>query len=164
MACRHVYGPGQALRNPYTGVLAIFASRLMNGRPPVIFEGGLQRLGFVHVEDVAQAFVAPVEGRGQPGSAYIIASGEDRTVLDVARLLARAMEPGLRAEISQKARTGDIRHCIADISLARQELGFARRRDLEAGLSEPAEWVSARTADDRVSEAHHELKTRGLVS
>jgi dTDP-L-rhamnose 4-epimerase len=160
----NVYGPGQALSNPYTGVLAIFASRLLNGRPPVIFEDGLQRRDFVHVEDVAQAFVATVEGRGQPGSAYNIASGEDRTVLDVARLLARAMDSDLRAEISHKARTGDIRHCIADISLARQELGFAPHRDFEEGLGELAEWVSAQTADDRVSEARRELETRGLVS
>lgn len=160
----NVYGPGQALSNPYTGVLAIFASRLLNRRPPIIFEDGLQRRDFVHVEDVAQAFVSAVEGKGQPGRAYNIASGVDRTVLDVARLLASAMGSKLHAEISGKARTGDIRHCIADIGLAQQELDFNPRRDFKEGLRELAEWVSAQTADDRVQEARRELETRGLVS
>jgi dTDP-L-rhamnose 4-epimerase len=165
----NVYGPGQALSNPYTGVLAIFASRLLNRRSPVIFEDGLQRRDFVHVDDVAQAFVAAVEGRGQPGQAYNIASGEDRTVQDVARLLAQAMGRDLRPEISGpeisgKARTGDIRHCIADITSARSDLDFNPRRNFEEGLKELAEWVSAQTAEDRVTEARSELEARGLVS
>jgi dTDP-L-rhamnose 4-epimerase len=160
----NVYGPGQALSNPYTGVLAIFASRLLNGNAPVIFEDGLQRRDFVHVEDVAQAFASALSGRGRAGQSYNIASGADRSIREVAQALSRAMGRSIEPDISGRARTGDIRHCIADISLATRELGFKPRRDFEEGLAELAEWVSIQIAEDRVPEARRELEARGLVS
>jgi len=161
----NVYGPGQALSNPYTGVLAIFASRIHNGQPPMIFEDGHQRRDFVHVEDVAQAFVLALEHEKAPGQVYNVGSGEDRSVRDVAALLAEAMDrPDIEPEITGKARIGDIRHCIADIGKIRGELGFAPRRDISEGLAELADWVARQEADDRVHEARKELEMRGLVA
>jgi dTDP-L-rhamnose 4-epimerase len=161
----NVYGPGQALSNPYTGVLAIFASRLHNGQPPMIFEDGQQRRDFVHVSDIARAFVLALERPEAAGGVFNIGSGEHRTVSEVAELLARAMgRPGLTPEITGKARAGDIRHCIPDISLAQRRLGFEPRTDFVAGLAELAEWVARQTAEDRVHEARRELEARGLVA
>src|SRR3954471_21807949 len=161
----NVYGPGQALSNPYTGVLAIFASRLHNGNPPVIFEDGHQRRDFVHVEDIAQSFVLALEHPKASGEVYNIASGEDRSVSEVAALLAKAMNrPDLTPEIAGKARAGDIRHCIPDITKARTELGFMPRRDFQRGLAELAEWVARQEAQDRIDEARRELEMRGLVA
>ncbi|MFL5144247.1 MAG: NAD-dependent epimerase/dehydratase family protein, partial [Microvirga sp.] len=161
----NVYGPGQALSNPYTGVLAIFSSRLHNGKPPVIFEDGHQRRDFVHVEDIADAFVLALEHPKAAGEVYNIASGEDRSVREVAALLASAMgRARLGPEIAGQARAGDIRHCIADIAKARQELGFAPKRDFAQGLAALAEWVARQEAEDRVHEARKELELRGLVA
>jgi dTDP-L-rhamnose 4-epimerase len=161
----NVYGPGQALSNPYTGVLAIFSSRIHNGQPPMIFEDGHQRRDFVHVEDVAQAFVLALEHEKAPGEVFNVGSGEDRSVRDVAALLAEAMDrPDIEPEITGKARIGDIRHCIADIGKIRRELGFVPRRDFSEGLAELADWVARQEADDRVHEARKELEMRGLVA
>ena len=160
----NVYGPGQALSNPYTGVLAIFSSRLHNGQPPMIFEDGQQRRDFVHVEDVAQAFALALEHEKAPGGVYNVGSGQDRTVCEVAELLGRAMNRPIEPEITGKARIGDIRHCIADISRIQQELGYAPRRDFMEGLAELAEWVAKQEAKDLVQEARKELEARGLVA
>ncbi len=161
----NVYGPGQALSNPYTGVLAIFASRLLNGQAPMIFEDGEQRRDFVHVEDVAQAFVLAIEHPAAVGQVYNVGSGEDRSVREVAQLLARAMgREDIAPEVTGQARAGDIRHCIADIAKIRRELGYAPRRDFGEGLAELAAWVAEQEAVDRVAEARRELEARGLVA
>ncbi|WP_424135647.1 NAD-dependent epimerase/dehydratase family protein [Roseomonas chloroacetimidivorans] len=162
----NVYGAGQALSNPYTGVLAIFAARLQNGQPPMIFEDGLQRRDFVHVEDVARAFLLALDHQNAPGGVFNIASGVDRTVQDVAADLAKAMgRNGLAPEIAGKARAGDIRHNIPDITKARQELGYETQHlDFNADLAELAEWVAKQQARDRVSQARNELELRGLVA
>jgi dTDP-L-rhamnose 4-epimerase len=161
----NVYGPGQALSNPYTGVLAIFASRIHNGQAPMVFEDGKQRRDFVHVEDIARAFLLALDHPRAPGEVYNIASGEDRSVEEVAALLAEAMgRSGLKPEITGKARAGDIRHCIADLSKAREELGLGAPRDFAQGLAELAEWVARQQAEDRVAQARRELEARGLVA
>ena len=161
----NVYGPGQALSNPYTGVLAIFASRIHNGQAPMIFEDGKQRRDFVHVEDVARAFVLALDRPRAAGEVYNIASGEDRSVEEVAALLAGAMgRSGLLPEITGKARAGDIRHCISDLAKARGELGLGAPRDFAQGLAELAEWVARQQAEDRVAHARRELEARGLVA
>lgn len=161
----NAYGPGQALSNPYTGVLAIFASRIRNGERPMVFEDGEQRRDFVHVEDVAQAFVLALDHPRAAGGVFNVASGKDRSVTEVAQALARAMgRPDLSPEITGKARSGDIRHNIADISLIRRELGFAVDRDFEADLVELADWVARQQAEDRVAFAREELEARGLVA
>lgn len=161
----NVYGPGQALSNPYTGVLAIFASRLHNGQRPMIFEDGRQRRDFVHVSDVARAFVLALERPGAAGGVFNIGSGENRTVSEVSELLASAMgRPDVAPEITGKARVGDIRHCVPDIGLAQRVLGYAPQTDFVAGLAELAEWVARQKAEDRVHEARRELEVRGLVA
>ena len=161
----NVYGPGQALSNPYTGVLAIFASRLLNGQPPMIFEDGEQRRDFVHVKDVARAFADALVLPEAAGGTFNVGSGQDRSVRQVADELARAMgKNSIQAEIVGKARTGDIRHCFCDTRLARQKLGFEAREDFAERIAELAEWVAGQTAEDRVSRARSELEERGLVA
>ena len=161
----NVYGPGQALSNPYTGVLAIFASRLLNGQAPMIFEDGGQRRDFVHVTDVARAFADALVEPEAVGRTFNIGSGHDRSVREVATELARAMgKDGLVPEIVGKARIGDIRHCFCDTTLARDALSFEARQDFGAGLAELAGWVGEQTAEDNVATMRRELERRGLVA
>jgi dTDP-L-rhamnose 4-epimerase len=161
----NVYGPGQALANPYTGVLAIFASRLLNREPPMIFEDGCQRRDFVHVEDVARAFLLALEKPEAVGGVFNIGTGCNYTVSEVARALARAMgRESVPIELVGKARLGDIRHCFADISSAQNRLGYRPVRVMEDSLGELAEWVMEQRVVDRVGEARQELEKRGLVA
>jgi dTDP-L-rhamnose 4-epimerase len=161
----NVYGPGQALSHPYPGVLAIFASRLLNGQRPMIFEDGLQRRDFVHVDDVARAFLLALDQPAAVGETFNIGSGEDRTVTEVARCIAGAMgRDDLEPEITGQMRLGDIRHCIPDLTKARGVLGYRARQDFTEGLAELAEWVASQVAEDRVAEARKELEMRGLVA
>jgi dTDP-L-rhamnose 4-epimerase len=161
----NVYGPGQALQNPYTGVLAIFASRLSNNRPPLIYEDGAQRRDFVHVDDVAEAFRLALEHPKAVGEVFNIGSGQERTVAQIAEMIAAAMDrPSLLPEITGKARSGDIRHCFADISKAQRELGFVAKRDFAEGLRELSQWVAGQEAEDRIPQARRELEARGLLA
>jgi dTDP-L-rhamnose 4-epimerase len=157
----NVYGPRQALSNPYTGVLAIFASRLLNGKPPLVYEDGLQRRDFVSVYDVARAVRLAVEG-DVTGVANI-GSGRSVDVLEIAGLLAHALGQPSEVEVSGRFRVGDIRHCFADVSHARDLLGFDAEVVLEDGIAELVEWLAGQTADDRVENAHRELERRGLA-
>ena len=161
----NVYGPGQALSNPYTGVLAIFSSRLSNGQRPLIFEDGDQRRDFVHVGDVARAFAEALFHPDASGEVFNIGSGIDRSVTDVARSIARALNRSdIEPEIVGKARIGDIRHCFCDGDKAAERLGFRAYKDFDEGLAELAEWVAGQTAHDRVDEARAELEAKGLVA
>jgi dTDP-L-rhamnose 4-epimerase len=161
----NVYGPGQALSNPYTGVLAIFASRFLNGQRPMIFEDGEQRRDFVHVTDVARAFADALVLPAAVGGTFNIGSGVDRSVSDVATELARAMgKNDLEPQIVGKARIGDIRHCFCDGSLAAEKLDFRATAHFREGLAELAEWVAQQTATDNVETARAELEKRGLVA
>jgi len=159
----NVYGTRQALSNPYTGVLAIFASRYLNARPPVIFEDGLQRRDFVSVYDVAQACRLALAARTLSG-AFNIGSGEHLTIREVAERMAAALGlEDIEPEITAQYRVGDIRHCFADITLAREGLGYVPQVTLDDGLVELAEWLGGQEADDRVGEARQELAARGLT-
>jgi dTDP-L-rhamnose 4-epimerase len=161
----NVYGPGQALSNPYTGVLAIFASRVLNGERPLVYEDGEQRRDLVHVEDAAQAFMLALERPEAAGGVFNIGSGRNFSIAEVAAQIAHAMgRPTLTPEVIGKARIGDIRHCFADITLAEHRLGYKPHRLLEDSLGELADWVMQQRAVDRVAEARHELESRGLVA
>ena len=161
----NVYGPGQALSNPYTGVLAIFASRLLNGQQPIIFEDGEQRRDFVHVSDVARAFADALTLPQAVGGTFNIGSGHDRSVTEVATELARAMGKNeIEPIIVGKARIGDIRHCFCDTTLAADTLDFRARQDFGEGLAALAEWVAEQTATDKVEQMRAELESRGLVA
>lgn len=161
----NVFGPGQALSNPYTGVLANFASRIANGQSPMIFEDGRQRRDFVHVRDVARAFRLALEKPRVSGHVINVGSGQSYSVAEVASLLAEAMDaPDLQPEILNKARSGDIRNCFSDISKARELLGFEPEHRLETTLGELAAWVRTAGAIDRGAEMKRQLEERGLVS
>ncbi|MHB2167209.1 NAD-dependent epimerase/dehydratase family protein [Alsobacter sp. R-9] len=160
----NVHGPGQALGNPYTGVLANFAARLAAGERPMVFEDGLQRRDFVHVADVAEAFRLAMESPRAPGHVFNIGSGQSHAIADVARALASAMGREIEPEILRRARAGDIRHCFADIAKARDLLGYAPQRRLVDTLGELATWVASQSPVDRGAEMRRQLEARGLVS
>jgi dTDP-L-rhamnose 4-epimerase len=163
----NAYGPRQALSNPYTGVLAIFASRLLNSRSPLIFEDGEQRRDFVSVYDVARSCRLALESLEAPEAAFQIfniGSGEHRTVREVARKMAVAVgKPHIEPSITGKYRMGDVRHCFPDISHARRVIGYEPRQGFAAGLEELAEWLRGQVAIDRAAEAKAELEARGLA-
>jgi dTDP-L-rhamnose 4-epimerase len=159
----NTYGPRQALSNPYTGVLAIFASRLLNDRPPRIFEDGLQRRDFVSVHDVARAFALALSADGADGLAVNIGSGRSVTVRELARQLGAVVGRALEPEITGESRVGDIRHCFADVGLAEETLGYTPEVELADGMTELAVWLEGQTAEDRVDDATAELTKRGLA-
>jgi dTDP-L-rhamnose 4-epimerase len=159
----NVYGPNQALSNPYSGVLAIFASRLLNDRPPLIFEDGEQCRDFVYVDDVAEACRLALVSDAAIGRALNIGSGSPVTVKEAARLLADTLGVALEPEITGECRVGDVRHCFPDISAARAVLGYRPRTTLSAGLQKLVRWLDGRIAVDRVGEARAALASRGLT-
>ena len=157
------YGTRQALSNPYTGVLANFAARLLNGKAPSIFEDGHQRRDFVHVDDVVQSIRLAMTVDAAAGGVFNIGSGVSRTVHDAATALAVAIgREDIKPEVTGQCRVGDIRHCWPDISRARAVLGYEPRVTLEDGLAELAEWLSRQIAVDRIDEMRRELAGRGL--
>jgi dTDP-L-rhamnose 4-epimerase len=161
----NVYGPNQALSNPYTGVLAIFASRLLNGRRPMVFEDGLQRRDFVSVHDVAAACARALDADAAVGQACNVGSGRSASVLEIASRLATILgRTDLEPEVSGTFRTGDIRHCFADVTRAERLLGYRPAVPLERGLEELAAWLDGQVCDDRVDAATAELAARGLTA
>jgi dTDP-L-rhamnose 4-epimerase len=159
----NVYGPGQALSNPYTGVAAIFASRLLNGRPPVIYEDGRQSRDFIHVSDIVQGILLALESEDAVGHAVNLGTGRSVTVDDIADVLARGLDVRLEPERTEQYRAGDIRHCYADPSRAEALLGFNATVSLEVGMGDLLEWLDGREAIDRVDHAAGELVARGLA-
>ncbi|CAL75926.1 putative NAD-dependent epimerase/dehydratasen; putative UDP-glucose 4-epimerase [Bradyrhizobium sp. ORS 278] len=160
----NVFGPRQALSNPYTGVLAIFAARLLNDRSPLVFEDGLQRRDFVHVHDVARACVLALES-DRVDDVFNVGSGQSRSIVSVAEDLARVMgRSQMTPTITGKYRAGDIRHCFADISKTERLLGFKPAVRFEDGLDELAHYLADQIADDQAEKATEELSQRGLVA
>ena len=159
----NVYGPRQALSNPYTGVLAIFAARLLNDRAPLVYEDGAQRRDFVSVWDVARACRLALERDDSGGQVVNVGSGESVSVAELAEKLAALLDKDLAPEITGKARVGDIRHCFADIARARELLGFEPEVALEDGMEELADWLAGQRAVDRFDAAAVELAARGLT-
>jgi dTDP-L-rhamnose 4-epimerase len=159
----NVYGSRQALSNPYTGVCAIFSSRLLNNERPVIFEDGEQSRDFVHVSDIVQANLLALETDQADYEALNVGTGRATSVRQIAELVAAGLGKDIQPEIVGKYRAGDIRHCIADISKARQLLGYEPKVTLEQGLLEVLDWVKSQTAADLVSQATAELAARQLV-
>jgi dTDP-L-rhamnose 4-epimerase len=161
----NVYGPRQSLSNPYAGVAALWLSRLMNGRQPVVFEDGGQRRDFVSIHDAVDCLVLMLE---QPGADFLpvnVGSGEDVTILDIARLLARLLGTSIEPMVTQTGRKFDIRHNTADITRARTTLGFEPRVTLEQGFNELIEWAKTTpdAAEDFFDRALRELQDKGLL-
>ena len=159
----NVYGPGQALSNPYTGVAAIFASRLLNGRPPVIFEDGKQSRDFIYVTDIVDGIVRALESEHAVGQAVNLGTGRPTTVDDVGEVLARGLGVDLEPERTGQYRAGDIRHCVADPTRAAEQLGFRASVTLEQGMSVLIDWLADQEAVDKVDAATDELVARGLA-
>jgi dTDP-L-rhamnose 4-epimerase len=160
----NVYGPWQALSNPYTGVLAIFASRLLNNKPPRIFEDGEQRRDFVSVHDIARACRLALDSHAAAGRVLNIGSGQSVTVSDVAQRLAKILgKASFEPEVTGNYRVGDIRHCFADLGQAGEVLGYTPEIEFDAGLTELAEWLEGQVAVDSVDAAAAELARRGLT-
>lgn len=159
----NVYGPHQALSNPYTGVLAIFASRLLNNNPPLIFEDGQQKRDFVHVRDVARACRLALESNEANGEVINIGSGQQYTIEWIAKELAKVMNKDIKPQINGKYRVGDIRHCFADLTKAKQMLGYEPQVAFDEGMKELSEWLKDQIASDEVAKATEELATRGLT-
>lgn len=160
----NVYGTRQALSNPYTGVGAIFASRLLNGNPPVIFEDGLQSRDFIHVRDLCRACLMALEDPSADYQVLNVGTGKPTTILEVAEAIAG--ELGMPADgfiVKNRFRAGDIRHCFADASRIRGLLGFRPEIDFREGVRDLCEWVATATATDRVDDATRELEDRGLT-
>jgi dTDP-L-rhamnose 4-epimerase len=159
----NIYGPRQSLNNPYTGVAAIFLSRLMNRAAPLVFEDGKQSRDFIHVRDIARANVAALESPQAGQHVYNVGTGQPTTVLDVARLLNQGMGLDLGAQVASQFRAGDIRHCYSDASKIERELDFRVETSREAGFRDLIEWSRAQTATDLVEKATRELRERRLV-
>jgi dTDP-L-rhamnose 4-epimerase len=160
----NIYGERQALSNPYTGVAAIFAARLLNRRAPMIFEDGRQMRDFVSVHDVVEANLLAMERPETDGMALNVGSGEPISVREVATALGRALGVDMPAEITGKYRAGDIRHCYADISAARKVLGYRPRVRFTEGIAELVEWLRPQQAEDRAAQAVQELNAYGLTA
>jgi dTDP-L-rhamnose 4-epimerase len=159
----NVYGPRQALSNPYTGVLAIFSSRFLNNKPPLVFEDGHQLRDFVHVRDVAAACRLALEVEAAAGNVFNIGSGHAISIREIAQRMARVLGRDLQPQLTGEYRVGDIRHCTADIGLARRVLGFEPAVEFDAGLRELAGWLATQQAVDHVDTMRAELSTRGLA-
>ncbi|HEX5459102.1 MAG TPA: SDR family NAD(P)-dependent oxidoreductase [Steroidobacteraceae bacterium] len=161
----NVYGERQALSNPYTGVLAIFAARYLNGRPPVIFEDGRQQRDFVHVRDLARGCVLALEQPQARDTVFNLGSGEARSIREIAQRLGAVLgRAHLEPEVRGRYRAGDIRNCFADISRARAVLGYRPQVPLETGLAELGAWLEGQRTEDRTEAADDELRRRGLVA
>jgi dTDP-L-rhamnose 4-epimerase len=160
----NVYGPRQSLSNPYTGVLAIFLSRLRGGRRPLVYEDGCQSRDFVSVHDVVNATMLALQRHQADGQVINIGSGVARRIGDCAQTLARLLGAvDLEPEISHTFRKGDIRHCTADITRARRLLGYEPRIAWEEGLNELIDWAFSAPTVDHFDQAERELRERGLV-
>lgn len=160
----NVYGTRQALSNPYTGVLAIFASRFLNDNPPLIYEDGNQKRDFVNVKDVVKACILACEKSEADGRVFNIGSGHSFTINEIAERLAKVMgKPHLKAKITSNYRAGDIRHCYSSIEKARNILGFSPSVDFNEGLAELTQWLGSQKADDGIEKASKELERRGLI-
>lgn len=158
----NVYGSGQSLTNPYTGIITIFASRIRGGNAPLIYEDGLESRDFVHVDDIVQALVLAL---GNPNAAYEVmnvGSGVALSVLDMAKIMVREMGESYDPEVIGQYRVGDIRHCHADLTKIRKILGFEPKFSFEQGIREFLKWSEGKKSEDRLSTATEELKQRGL--
>jgi dTDP-L-rhamnose 4-epimerase len=160
----NIYGPRQALSNPYTGVAAIFASRLLNGSAPLVFEDGLQMRDLVSVDDAVRAALLAMERPEANGLALNIGSGEPISIREVAENLARALNCDLSPELTGKYRAGDVRHCFADISAASAKLGYKPRVSFAQGVNKLVSWLQSQQPQDRAAEAVAQLSSFGLTA
>lgn len=159
----NVYGPRQSLSNPYTGVAAIFLSRLKNNKAPIIYEDGLQTRDFISVYDIADVNVACLENEKAFGKVFNLGTGNPVTIKIVAKILADLLNKEVEPEITERFRSGDVRHCIADISLVKKTLGWQPKWNFVDGMQDLIEWGEKVKAKDLFDQASKELISKGLL-
>jgi len=158
----NVYGPRQSLSNPYTGVCAIFSSRIKNGNPPIIYEDGLQTRDFVYVDDIVRANIFALENSSADYKALNVGSGKPTSIFEMSMVLSKLYGKKIQPQVIKKYRSGDIRHCFADIT-GIKKLGFAPKTGFEEGMKKLVQWGEKAEAIDMVDKAARELVRRGLV-
>ncbi|WP_395828052.1 NAD-dependent epimerase/dehydratase family protein [Collimonas sp.] len=162
---QNVYGAGQSLNNPYTGILSIFSTRIRRGMSLPIFEDGCESRDFVHITDIARAIQLALESDAANGGTFNVGAGEPTSVLEIANMLVDAFGGKIRPEVTGQYRLGDIRHCYADMSLIREKLGFEPKISLKKGIEEFTNWVlSQPLPEDGLDKANQELKKRKMMS
>jgi dTDP-L-rhamnose 4-epimerase len=160
----NAYGSRQALSNPYTGVAAIFISRLLNDSAPLVFEDGEQMRDFVHVRDVANAFATVLDSDKRLWDVFNVGSDRPIAIHDMAHVLARLLQKNIAPQILHQYRVGDIRHCFGDTSKLRDTFGVTPQVDFEAGMAELIDWVrSTEKPVDKSESSLSELREKGLV-
>jgi dTDP-L-rhamnose 4-epimerase len=159
----NVYGPRQALSNPYTGACAIFSSRLLNGERPIVYEDGNQTRDFVSVHDVVRANLMALASAGADYEVLNVGTGRATSIRYIADVIANGLGKNIEPEVTGQFREGDIRHCIADITKAKRLLGYEPSVELEDGLAELFGWVGNQQAEDRLGLAAAELAAHSLV-
>ena len=160
----NIYGTRQALSNPYTGVAAVFGSRMLNGNAPLVFEDGEQMRDFVSIHDIVRANILAMERPESDGEVINVGCGKPITISRVAELLAQALGKDVRPVITHKFRAGDIRHCYADISKAHRLLGYEPQVAHEDGFRELAEWLRGQEPEDKAGTMLNELSAYGLTA
>jgi len=159
----NVFGPRQSLSNPYTGVAAIFLSRIKNNNAPVIYEDGMQSRDFVSVKDIAAANLLAMESNAADYEVFNVGSGTATSIKGMAETLAQLNGSDLKPKVTNQFRKGDVRHCYADISKIKSRLGFAPSMGFEEGMREIIEWGKGVEAEDKFEQAADELKKKKLV-
>jgi dTDP-L-rhamnose 4-epimerase len=160
----NVYGPRQALSNPYTGVCAIFMSRIKNGNPPVIYEDGEQTRDFISVKDIARACIMAMNYEEADYQVFNVGTGKPTSVKRVAEILTQIYGNPIAPEITRNFRKGDVRHCISNPSKIARTIGFRSEIDFISGMKELVEWTETVKAEDRFEIATSELKGKGLIA
>jgi dTDP-L-rhamnose 4-epimerase len=159
----NVYGERQALSNPYTGVAAIFSSRLMNGRAPVVFEDGRQTRDFIDVRDLVRGCALALATDAADGETFNLGTGRATSIVEVAGTIAAGLGKEIEPEIVEQYRAGDIRHCYADTRLAEELLGFRAEIAFDEGMRDLLAWLEGQEAVDAVDSAREALVARGLA-
>ena len=159
----NVYGPRQSLSNPYTGVVAIFLSRIKNDRSPVIFEDGVQTRDFIYVDDVIRACISVMTSSSANYEVFNVGNGKPLTLIEVSEKIAKSCGKNIKPEITNKFRKGDVRHCYADMSKIKEMIGFKPEVSFEDGIKKLIDWSKEVKAIDRYERVRKEMKARGLV-
>ena len=159
----NVYGPRQSLSNPYTGVAAIFLSRIKNNNQPIIFEDGLQTRDFVSVHDIVSANLLAMESNAANYEIFNVGTGNQITIKGIAEVLAKLCNKDIEPDITYNFRRGDVRHCFSDITKIRNKLGFSPKISFEDGMRELVQWSETTMSYDKVGIATEELKKKGLL-
>jgi len=161
---QNVYGPGQSLSNPYTGILSVFSTRILNGNNLDIYEDGEETRDFVYIEDAVDATILGIEKEEANGHIFNVGSGVSTRVLDVANTLKRLYNSEINITVSGKFRLGDIRHNFADLSKSKDILGFTPKYNFERGITEFVNWVKTQEVmEDKYEKSIQQLKNKGLI-